>query len=198
LALAFAVVGSGGLVATAASAGPRRIVVQDSPGLADATVLVIRHAEKPETGTDLTPTGVARAKAYSNYFHSYQIDGKPVHVDYVFATADSKGSHRERLTVEPLAQSMHLTPDLRFKNKACDELVSAIKAKSYGKTILICWHHGKIPDILTALGADPAKLLPGGKWPGEDFDWVVQLRFDHTGHLADAKTVHEHLLPGDK
>lgn len=169
-------------------------------GLANTVVLVIRHAEKPETGTGLTPAGEARAKAYAKYFPSYKFNGKPFHVDYIFATADSKNSFRERLTVEPLAAATKLKPDLRFKNKEYQELADALRAKSYGKDILICWHHGKIPDLLTALGADAAKLVPGDKWPAETFDWVVQLVYDANGKVVPSKSslVREHLMPGDK
>lgn len=33
-------------------------------GLADATVLVVRHGEKPDSGTGLSPAGEARAQAH--------------------------------------------------------------------------------------------------------------------------------------
>jgi hypothetical protein len=173
---------------------------KEKSGLANTVVLVIRHAEKPETGTGLTPAGEARAKAYAKYFPSYKFNGKPFHVDYIFATADSKNSFRERLTVEPLAAATKLKPDLRFKNKEYQELADAMRAKSYGRNIVICWHHGKIPDLLTALGADGAKLIPGGKWPAETFDWVVQLVYDANGKVVPSKSslVPEHLMPGDK
>lgn len=169
-------------------------------GLANAVVLVIRHAEKPETGTGLTPAGEARAKAYAKYFPSYKFNGKLFHLDYIFATADSKNSFRERLTVEPLAAATKLKLDLRFKNKEYQQLADALRAKSYGKNILICWHHGKIPDLLTALGADAAKLIPGGKWPAETFDWVIQLAYDKNGKIIPSQTarIPERLLPGDK
>lgn len=159
--------------------------LQAPNALADTTVLIIRHAEKPPAGTDLTPAGVARAEAYPAFFRKYRAsDGKAVRIDYIFATADSKGSHRERLTMEPLAKSLGLKLDLRFKNKEYGDLVDAMKAKSYGRTILICWHHGHIPDMVGAFGGDSTKLLPGGKWPDDHFDYVIELHFDHAGKLA--------------
>ena len=41
-----------------------------SSGLANVTLLVVRHAEKPTDAGDrgLSPAGEARAKAYANYF----------------------------------------------------------------------------------------------------------------------------------
>src|SRR6266699_3494061 len=47
---------------------------QTSPRLRNATVLIIRHAEKPETGKHLSPAGVSRAQAYVSYFKSLRID----------------------------------------------------------------------------------------------------------------------------
>ena len=165
-------------------------------GLADTTVLIVRHAEKPAEGTDLTPAGAARAAWYPTYFRDLRLGGAPVHISHIFATADSKGSHRERLTMGPLAKQLGVTIDLRFKNKEVGELAEALRTKSYGSTVLICWHHGRIPELLTDLGADPAKLLPAAKWPAETFDWLIELRYDHAGKLASEKRVVEDKVGG--
>jgi len=67
------------------------------------------------------------------------------------------------------------------------------------KCVLICWHHGEIPDLLRALGANPETLLKKGKWPDGVFDWIIQLRYDHDGKLVPAKTkrLTEPVLPDD-
>jgi hypothetical protein len=177
-------------LAVALNSGPpfgQAAIGQTASGLADTTVLVIRHAEKPASGPGLAPAGVARAAWYPTFFRDLRIDGHHVHINSIFATADSKGSARERLTVEPLAKTLGLPVDLRFKNKAVADLVDALRAKAYGPTILICWHHGRIPEMLSDLGADAGKLLPEGKWPGDSFDRLVELHFDHAGKLAGAK-----------
>jgi hypothetical protein len=186
------------LLSAVAVARPSARTWADS-SLRDSVVLVIRHGEKPETGTGLTAVGEARAKAYVSYFAHYRVDGKPFHPDYLFATKDSKNSFRERLTLLPLSEALKEPLDLRFKNKEYPDMVEALKTKRYGKNIVICWHHGHIADIVTALGGDAAKLIPGGKWPDDHFDWVIQLVFDHAGHLVpgETKRVEEHLLPSD-
>src|SRR5271155_5377145 len=74
--------------------------------LQDAVILIIRHAEKPESGMDLTPTGEQRARAYVDYFKNFQIDSQPFKLDRLIATADSKNSHRPRLTLTPLSQAL--------------------------------------------------------------------------------------------
>jgi broad specificity phosphatase PhoE len=168
-------------------------------GLRNTVILIIRHAEKPETGMELTPAGVARANAYTNYFKSFTVDAKPLHLDHIFATADSKGSMRPRLTAEPLGRALGIILDVRYKDKQAAELAEEIQTKQHGKQILICWHHGQIPALITALGGDPAALLPGSKWPDDVFSWVVELRYDQDGKLIPGQTkcINENLMPGD-
>jgi broad specificity phosphatase PhoE len=174
-------------------------VEEKAPGLRDATVLIIRHAEKPESGFELSPAGRKRAEAYTSYFRTNAFGGKSLKLDYLIATADSKNSHRPRLTIEPLGKALSLNVDSRFKNKQFQEMADDLKAKEHGKNILICWHHGEIPNLLQALGADPAKLLPEGKWPTEEFASVIELRFDPEGRLIPgaARCVKETLVIGD-
>lgn len=169
----------------------------DSPGLKDTVVLLIRHAEKPDTGNYLTPAGEERAKAYINYFRSYAVDSKPITIDHLFAAADSKGSIRPRLTLTPLSKATGLAIDQRFAAKQFQELANELRAKPHGGHVVICWHHGDIPQLLEAMGADPKKLLPGGKWPDTVFGWVIQLRYDDNGQLADARRINEKLMPDD-
>ena len=47
---------------------------KDSPALKDAVILIIRHAEKPESGEGLSPTGEERAKNYVNYYKNYAVN----------------------------------------------------------------------------------------------------------------------------
>ena len=173
------------------------VFAEDSTGLKNTVVLIIRHAEKPGSGDNLTPAGEGRAKAYVNYFKGYTVDSKPITVNYLFAAADSKGSRRPRLTLEPLSKATGMTIDQRFTAKQFQGLANELRAKPYGQDILICWHHGQIPGLLDALGAKPDKLLPGGKWPDDVFGWVIQLRYDANGQLVDARRIKENLMPDD-
>lgn len=169
----------------------------NSVGLQNTVILVIRHAEKPDSGYELSPAGVARAAAYVNYFKNYKLDEQPLKIDAIFATADSKNSHRPRLTVTPTAQALGLTIESPFKDRDFQKLADELKAAPHGHTILICWHHEEIPNLIHALGADAAKLIPGDKWPGAVFGWVIQLRYDANGKLINAQRIDENLMPDD-
>src|ERR1043166_3635055 len=95
--------GSALLVAADAQEGPK-----------NSMVLIIRHAENPADGHGLSPRGEERAKAYINYFQNFAVDGKQREPEAVVVAADSKQSHRPRLTVEPFAKAAKLPIDDRF------------------------------------------------------------------------------------
>lgn len=171
----------------------------EATSLSNATILIIRHAEKPEFGSGLSPEGEARAHAYARYFQKLRLDGKRVRLDYLVAADDSEHSQRSRLTLEPLAEALRLKPDLRFQAKEPEVLASELWSRPHGKTILVCWHHREIPELLRALGADPDSLLPHGQWPNQQFGWVLKLPFDSQGRLIrnETKRIKEHLMPDD-
>ena len=143
--------------------------------------------------------GEERAEAYKNYFLNFTVDSKRQEPDAVLVAADSKQSHRPRLTVEPFANVAKLPIDSRFGNKQPADLAAELRANYQGKVVLVCWHHGQIPALLRALGAAPETLLPNGKWPKDVYDWVIMVSFDENGRLISegTKRISEHLLQGD-
>jgi broad specificity phosphatase PhoE len=164
------------------------------PGLAGTTILLIRHAEKPPEGSGdrgLIPAGQARARAYASYFQNFALDGKVLHIDTLVATAASKNSDRPRLTVEPFSRASGLALQQPFEDKDVTGLANWLAGGAPHRTVLIAWHHGKIPALLQALGADPQALLPGGAWPPETFDWVIYLHYGQDGHLDASRRIVE-------
>lgn len=161
--------------------------------LAGNTVLIVRHAEKPETGTGLTEQGEKRAHAYATYFEPFHEGDFNFRVDALYAGADSKNSIRPRLTLEPLAKASGLPLHSDIQTDEPEALVRELREKSHGKYPLVAWRHGKIPELLRSFGVDPQTLLPNGKWPDDVYDWVVVLVFDGQGQLVSQKLLHEHL-----
>ena len=183
-----AVLGSALLAVADAQEGPK-----------NAVVLIIRHAEDAGTGHGLSARGEDRAEAYKNYFQNFTVDSKPRVPNDVLVAADSEQSHRPRLTVEPFAKAAKLPIDSSFGNKQPTDLAAELRANHQGKVILICWHHGQIPDLLRALGVAPETLVPGGKWPRDVYDWVIMASYDENGRLipGSARRINPHLLQGD-
>src|SRR5262249_8710056 len=110
-------------------------------GPKNSVILIIRHAENPANGHGLSPRGEERAKAYKDYFQNFTIDGKRLEPNAVIVAADSKHSHRPRLTVQPFAKAANLAIDNRFADKQPADLATELRANYQGKVILICWHH---------------------------------------------------------
>lgn len=160
--------------------------------LAGNTVLIVRHAEKPLLGRDLTPTGEARANAYIHYFEPFHDGGFNLRVNALFAGADSADSVRPRLTLEPLSHATRLPLDSSISTKDPAALVSLLRTQRHGNHPLVAWRHGSIPALLTAFGASPS-LLPDGKWPNDTYDWVIVLTFDRTGQLHSSRLIRENL-----
>jgi hypothetical protein len=164
--------------------------------LKNATVLIIRHAEKPETRKHLSPAGVKRAQAYVGFFRSLTLDSHPVTLDHLFAAQESKNSDRPRETLLPLSNALHLKIHSTFDLSKSQELADKVRRSYSGETVLICWHHGAIPDLLKAFGANPKALLPGGEWPDDVFGWLIVLRYDQQGNLS-AHVSNEEITPED-
>src|SRR5262249_4860369 len=112
--------------------------------------------------------------------------------DFLFAAAESKHSNRPVETVQPLAKALgdmeihanHADDDYRA---VVDRLFS--NAKYDGNTVLICWHHGKIPGLTRAVltraknGRNVMEQVPK-HWDQGVFDRVWQVTFDRQGRAT--------------
>lgn len=165
----------------------------NSDRLANNVVLIVRHAEKPDSGRGLTPRGEARARAYASYFEPFHEGAWKLKVDALYAGSDSHGSVRPRLTLEPISKATGLELDSSIDTKEPDRLVTLLRTQQHGTHPLIAWRHGQIPALLQAFGASPT-LLPNNKWPDETYDWVLVLQFGPRGRLLKQELVVEHLL----
>ena len=106
--------------------------------------------------------------------------------DFLFATQPSNSSSRPVETITPTAQALQFLKNdstLKIHDKFANDSsgISALKSeilgnpKTYGdKVVLICWHHGTIPDLTEALGVQACQL-PWTKWPGTIFDLVFSI-----------------------
>jgi hypothetical protein len=165
---------------------------QQTPNhLANSTVLVIRHAEKPAAGASLNSDGVARADKYAHYFNPFVVDGVTIRINALYAGSDSSDSMRPRLTLEPLSHATGIPLNLNFSTNYPDAFAHGLAAEQHGNHVLVAWRHKKIPALLKALGADPTQLLPGGAWPDAVYDWVILLHFDAAGRVDQQRLIHE-------
>jgi hypothetical protein len=170
----------------------------EQPGKYPSQVLILRHAEKPDNDDDphLTSRGAARAAALPSLFlipPTFPTKPAPFAVpDFLFAAEESKHSNRPVETITPLSKVLgdqhihHKHKDDDFQAVA-DELFS--DGKYAGKTVLICWHHGKIPKLTRAIldkatNAATVKDQVPKHWADTVFDRVWQITFDGTGQAS--------------
>jgi broad specificity phosphatase PhoE len=158
------------------------------------TILLIRHAEKPDSGIDLAPAGFARAKALPGLF------GGPAATaphnlprpDFLFATHVSKNSNRPVETITPLSEALGLPVSHDIADKDFALLAKELLSGKYaGKVVLVAWHHGSLPGLARALGAVP----PYDPWPDTQFDRVW--RIDYKDGRATLTDLPQTLMPGD-
>lgn len=152
--------------------------------LANSTVLLIRHAEKPDSGKGLSPMGQARADGYAAYFPALPLppDGNP---DYLFASHKSGESDRPHLTLEPLAHSLGLKVDTHYADEQDFDLAKHLRVSPEfdGKNIVVCWHHERILDLAKNLLDQPSPDPDWPRsWPGDVFGWLLWISFDADGH----------------
>ena len=140
-----------------------------------ATILIIRHAEKlPNGDIDLSPEGYARAQLLLKDFIPPGVRPDLPTPQYIFAAAPSTHSNRSALTVLPLADALHLQINQDFKDHEYADLATELLSGKYaGKVVLVSWHHGKIPELATALGATP----PYNPWPEPQFDRIWRINY---------------------
>ena len=169
----------------------KRVSSHRASRLANATILIIRHSEKPATGRVLNKEGQARAKAYAHYFAPFYFAGQAFTVDTLIAGADSKRSIRPRQTLMPLSQAIALPINAGFGTDYSTALAQFLHKSNNGQAILICWRHNQMADLLTALGADPSELLPSGKWPSDIYDWVLMLKYNSQGKLSAQQQIQQ-------
>jgi broad specificity phosphatase PhoE len=160
-------------------------------------VILIRHAEKPADDKDvhLSPEGRKRAAALPGLFQKSESRSNPFpRPDFIFATKESKHSNRPVETVTPLAKELNLYLNGEFADEDYPLLAAELLSnpKFGGKTVLVCWHHEKLPGLARELKATdvPVEFK-------DHFDRVWVVRYDERGEGRPLVKLRQDLLPGD-
>jgi hypothetical protein len=182
---------------------------QPSTDPSSATLMIVRHAEKPLTdgppgGVDadghadkhsLTTTGWARAGALVELFASTRNPPPPglARPDAMYAALHGDGeSKRPMQTLIPLAARLGQTINTRFGQGQEASLAAELRTRT-GST-LISWEHKAITTIVGRLG--PITPTPPTSWPDDRYDVVWVLTADGTSGW-NFQQVPQLLLAGD-
>jgi phospholipase C len=145
-----------------------------------AQVVILRHGEKPSDprNPDLSPVGERRADMLAT-----AIPQLFPHPDFLFAAAPSKHSNRPVETLTPLARALTMPIDTDIADDGYSVLAADLldDPRYAGKLIIVCWHHGNIPDLGLALkvpkeGINNAQGMEGMHWDSTVFDlfWSIK------------------------
>ena len=155
--------------------GRDEITATRHPDGGPARILLLRHAEKTGRTDDiyLSKEGMERAERLAAYIP--RTFGRP---DFIYAAARSKRSIRSIETMKPLAAALGIELQYHIEDKDFRSLVREIfsRVEYRGKMIVICWHHGKLPEIAALLGA-PQFGYPD-PWPQDCFNLILDLRYN--------------------
>jgi hypothetical protein len=155
----------------------------------DLKVVLIRHAEKPAKGYNLTCQGLNRSLQLAPLLHSRF--GLPSAI-YVPALGQGDTTKHARMfqTIVPFAAKYNLLISTPFHEDDTAQLAQRIRQQK--GTVFVVWEHSRLAAIAHSLGVRDALL----HWHDDDYDslWIVTwtngqavLTQDHEGlHPAEA------------
>ncbi|MEI8279543.1 MAG: histidine phosphatase family protein [Bacteroidota bacterium] len=134
---------------------------------ASLKVVILRHAEKPKKGDNLTCQGLNRAMQIPAVL--VPKFGIPDYT-YVPMMSHKESTNHARMmeTVMPLAVKYNLTINSQYDKKDAEHVAADIKTKK--GTVLMVWEHHALTDIVKALGVKEEYV-----WDDADYDsiWIV-------------------------
>ena len=142
---------------------------QSSPSTGVKKIIIIRHGEKPDEGSNLSCQGFNRALQLPPIL--YKKFGVPASV-YVPTINSGKATSTARMyqTAMPFVIKYNLSVNSKYDVEDVDGLAQSLLKKE--GTSLVIWEHKAINNIVKALGA-----AEKGNWDGADFDsiWIVTI-----------------------
>lgn len=157
-------------------------------------IILIRHGEKDD-GNKLDHAGEKRAKQLVDFF---LYDSRVLAYGVPFAIYAMKphthvGSLRPIETVTPTAEKLNITIDKDFQKNDVKDLIKDIFSHSDydNKTVVVCWEHDAILDILKQLDVDYEHTIK--KWPDDVYNWALLVTIDKKGKATDFKCINQKL-----
>jgi hypothetical protein len=161
--LAFLLIACSGVLLSGGTA-----CVEAGGGTKHLRVVLIRHAEKPDNGENLSCKGLNRSLALPGVL--YPRFGLPDFTYVAAIRAGSSANHARMLeTVVPFAVKYGLTISDKYDEDDVAGLAKDVLKKE--GTVLIVWDHSRLESVARALGVVDNTLT----WSTDDYDgiWVI-------------------------
>lgn len=137
----------------------------------DLKVVLIRHAEKPIKGGNLTCQGFNRSLQLPALLKERFGIPSAIYIPSI-GMGDSTKHSRMFQTIIPFAVKYNLALISKWEENDSAQLAGEIRQHKKG-TVLIIWEHKRIPSIARALGIIDDTL----RWPDDDYDSIWILTF---------------------
>lgn len=159
-----------------------------------SAIILMRHAEKPPQGNELSARGWERAKALPKFFtdrSEVNVYGLPVAL-YAMASLDGS-SVRAIQTLKYVSQETGVAINSNYARDEVSQLVNEIRSSASfdGKLVVICWEHKVLSEIAQAFGVNPTPI-----YDSQRFDRAWRLVPNGKGEI-EFSNIPERLLPGD-
>ena len=150
-------------------------------------VIITRHGDKVPNGSCLSLQGLERASAFVPYFSNINEYKNPP-ITHVFAAYVGGPTPyiRCKQTCKPIADHLKVPFNTTFGPDQVAEAAKEILTNPLydNASVLLCWEHHNIPNLIVALGAEDP-----GPWEGDIFDQVYMITF-----YNDAKPLLQKIL----
>lgn len=136
------------------------------------SIVFIRHAEKEEGGSHLSPEGVYRARLIRDIFENGDLKhsiAKPTSLiaNYIRSKASFE-------TLLPLSRSLNIPIDATHSRRDVSEAANAVYNSWHftGGSVIVAWDHKNIYDLVTRLGGRelPISVVD---WPPHEYDTAI-------------------------
>lgn len=140
-----------------------------------AQILLLRHAEKPESGPELSDRGWERAKALTRFLRErveFLNGGRPAKL-IAMAPADMSSSIRAIQTLRYVSSEFGITIESEYSRYEFAEMLGDVMRDPAlnGKLVIICWERKQLADIANKLGVAPEPVYPKDRY---DRAWLVE------------------------
>jgi len=135
-------------------------------------VVIIRHAEKPDKGDNLSCKGFNRSLQLPAVLYAkFKVPDKV----FVPSPDNAKSASHLRMleTIVPFAVKYNLSINSKYNVDDVKDAAAAILQS--GGYVLVVWEHDRINNLAKALNAD----TKGMKWSDDDYDSIWILDFTH-------------------
>lgn len=149
-------------------------------------ILVIRHAEKPNTGDHISREGKCRAMKLFNCFNGERLQRPDLLFTYI--PTSERSSLRGLETLLPMSKELNI-PIFTYRSVDYMRMIEDIKTRMCGQTILIAWHHNEpgIRDIAIELGVNEDIVSAVVMSYADNYDvvWMIDFVRDGTIFVAN-------------